>query len=426
MRLGDIPDFGNLSDVKVLFTGHTVAVPFAAELLAEQGAKCICMENPRSPDSARRGPRPYGFLAEHRNELSINLDLSSPLGKEAFFKIIGEIDIFIEGFRPGFYGQGDFSDSALWDVNPRLAIVHVSGYGQTGDADYVGRTSFDGIAQAFSGYMIQNGLRGGDPLRAAPYTADYVCALFAVFGALTAYVGAQRKGEGESVDVSQFESMLKIQYRVPMAYFLEGDLMERWGNAERDYLGLDLFKCMDGASVFVCVCALGPVARLIDVLGIGDSPLVSGAGPIHTLFRDDPVSEYINAKLTAFCLEHTAEEVNRIFNREGIPCSFVNDMRTLAADPHVKERECFIEWDDARFGRLKGVGIIPKMSRNPGRIWDGAHDFGQDNRDVMREAGITDVQLEALHEQGICIDGDSSGGYDVECLNRKVPDGFVD
>ncbi|HEX9013359.1 MAG TPA: CoA transferase, partial [Anaerolineaceae bacterium] len=190
----DVPKFGMLSGLKVFSTGTVVAAPYAASLFAENGATVIHAESTASPDTCRSIK--YAWNQEHRNELGMALDIPSPEGKEIFLKLCQWADIWIESSRGGTYARWGLADEVIWERNPRLVIVHVSGFGQEGDPDYTCRESSDPIDQAFGGYMSINGMPAPEPpLRAVPYASDYVTALNAAWAGLAAYTRAQITGQ---------------------------------------------------------------------------------------------------------------------------------------------------------------------------------------------------------------------------------------
>jgi L-carnitine CoA-transferase len=131
MQMKNIPQFGNLSGVKVLVHGSNVASPFGPSIMAENGATVIQIENSNAGDSGRVYEPPYMFTQERRNVLAMNLNIMSPEGREILLKLIKETDIFFEGNKGGTYEKWGLSDDYLWQVNPKLVIVHISGYGQT-------------------------------------------------------------------------------------------------------------------------------------------------------------------------------------------------------------------------------------------------------------------------------------------------------
>ena len=152
--LKDFPKFGALAGLKILDSGSNIAGPLGGGLLAECGATVIHFEGPKKPDNQRGW---YGYPQNHRNQLSMVADIKSEEGRKIFLDLIKWADIWVESSKGGQYDRLGLSDEVIWEVNPKIAIVHVSGYGQTGDPSYVTRASYDAVGQAFSGYMSLNG-----------------------------------------------------------------------------------------------------------------------------------------------------------------------------------------------------------------------------------------------------------------------------
>jgi L-carnitine CoA-transferase len=189
-------------------------------------------------------------------------------GRELFLKLLGAAHIWMESSKPGAYEQWGLDDETAKRANPRLVITHVSGYGQSGDPDYLGRASYDMIGQAFGGLMYQTGFP--DPLppaRAAPWTADYITALFALWSSLAAYIYAERTGRGQSIDVSQFECIHHTLGGTMIEYFSKGAIRERSGNKATAFQPYDTFQARDG---WVALAAVGQVVfeRVLPVIGL--------------------------------------------------------------------------------------------------------------------------------------------------------------
>ena len=198
--LKDFPKFGALSGLKILDSGSNIAGPFAGGLLSEAGATVIHFEAPKKPDNQRGW---YGYPQNHRNQLSMVADIKTEEGREIFLKLIKWADIWVESSKGGQYDRLGLSDEFIWSINPKLAICHVSGYGQTGVPEYITKASYDAAGQAFSGYMSLNGIEYA--LKTNPYLSDYVCGLTTCWSMLACYVSTTLTGKGESVDVSQYE-----------------------------------------------------------------------------------------------------------------------------------------------------------------------------------------------------------------------------
>ena len=168
MKFYEYPKFGVLSSVNVLMPGTNIAGPYATEIMAEMGAKVIQVEAPNMPCQTRGN---YGYHQDHRNMYSLTLNTRTKRGKEALEKLIAWADIWIESGRPGTYAKNGLSDEHMWSINPKLAIVHVSGYGQYGpDKD---KAAYDVSGQAMGGYMYMNGVSPtSPPLKVNPYLSD--------------------------------------------------------------------------------------------------------------------------------------------------------------------------------------------------------------------------------------------------------------
>src|SRR5208283_4159396 len=210
--------FGPLQGVKIVSTGTLIAQPFAAELAAEMGAEVIQVERPGSGDAgwrtigirfdAKDGSAPVStnFIQERRNVFCVTLDFSKPKGKELFLKLVARADIWMESSKPGSYTRWGLDDASVWKVNPKLVITHVSGFGQSGDPDWVRRASYDIVGQAVAGTMYQTGSPDPEPpMRAVPWIGDYMTAMFTLWSSLAALTYARSTGKGQSIDLAQYE-----------------------------------------------------------------------------------------------------------------------------------------------------------------------------------------------------------------------------
>ncbi|MGH7248827.1 MAG: CoA transferase, partial [Pseudomonadota bacterium] len=211
--------FGPLQGVKIVSSGTLIAQPFAAELAAEMGAEVIQIERPGVGDvgwrsigirlETRDGSPPVAtsWIQERRNVFCVSLDLSKPRGREVFLKLVARADIWMESSKPGTYPKWNLDDAAVWKLNPKLVITHVSGFGQTGDPEYIARASYDIVGQAVAGMMYQTGYPDPTPpTRAAPWTGDYITALFTLWSSLAGLTYARATGKGQAIDLAQYEA----------------------------------------------------------------------------------------------------------------------------------------------------------------------------------------------------------------------------
>lgn len=400
MKRNEMPKFGNLQNVKVLSTGTNIAGPFVGVLFAEQGADVIQLESTLAPDMFRM----FGdaWSVEHRNQRAISLNIPSPEGREVLTRLLKECDILVESSKGGTWTKWGLTDDALWEINPKLVIAHVSGFGQTGDPRYVSRPSFDPIGQAFSGFMAIN----GEPDPAAPYapkpfTCDYITALFTAWAVTAALYRAKETGLGESIDSAQYEVMARIQGNFATEGFNHGVQPPRMGNKDLKSALENVQKCKDGNWVMLALGGYGPLKRVETLWGLGDDP--DFAEPHGVVFKTDgPRAEkFVNAALE-FCRTHTAEEVEKTLVDLDIPCSRIMTYQMMMEDPQYIARETITEWYDPGSERnVKGINTIPKFKNNPSQIFRGGPTYGMDNEDVLSELGFSEEDIKSFYEKKV-------------------------
>jgi crotonobetainyl-CoA:carnitine CoA-transferase CaiB-like acyl-CoA transferase len=400
--------FGPLQGVKVLSTGSVIAQPFAAVLAAQWGAEVIQVENPNVPDvwrtvglglAAKDGSTvSASFLAERRNEFNVQLDMSTPEGREIFLKLAERADIWMESSKPGTYARWGLGDEVVLARNPRLVIAHVSGYGQEGDPSYLGRASYDMIGQAFGGTMYQTGFPETPPTRAAPWIADYITALMCLSATLAAFSHARETGRGQSIDLAQFEAIHAVLGGTMVEYFQLGLVRERSGNKSPAFQPYDVYQCADG-SVVIASPAPTIHEKVCRLLGLDSSdPYWADA---RTAINEVNGLEF-DALLRGWCEERSMADVIDILNEQGIPCAPILSAKDAAEDAHYQARGVHMEWDDDQVGRLRGTGVVPRFSATPGRIWRGSGAGGADNAAVFGELlGYSEAELAGLAEKGV-------------------------
>jgi crotonobetainyl-CoA:carnitine CoA-transferase CaiB-like acyl-CoA transferase len=402
--------FGPLQGVKIVSTGTLIAQPFAAELAAEMGAEVIQIERPGTGDigwrnigvrlKTRNGAPPIAttWVQERRNVFCITLDLSTPRGREIMLGLLARADIWMESSKPGTYPRWGLDDAAVWEKNPKLVIAHVSGFGQTGDPDYVKRASYDIVGQAVGGMMYQTGFPDPTPpTRAAPWTGDYLTALFTLWSSLAGLTYARSTGKGQAVDVAQFEAIHKTMGGTMVEYFQEGVVRERSGNRAQGFQPLDTFQASDG---WVVMGALGEVYnRLLPVIGM--DPADPKWQSARTNLESIEGIEF-DAILRGWIAERTVAEVVRAMTDGKVPCSPIMSSKDIAEDPQYRARQMHIEWEDEQVGKVRGIGIAPRFSLTPGKVVRGSVPIGHDNERVLCGLlGLSASELEALRKDKV-------------------------
>lgn len=400
--------FGPLQGVRILSSGTLIAQPFAGELAAEMGAEVIQIERPEVGDAGWRtigirletrdgGEIATNWVQERRNVFCVTLDLSQERGREIFLKLIPTCDTWMESSKPGTYAKWGITDEALWQINPKLVITHVSGFGQYGEPNYVTRASYDIVGQAFGGMMYQTGFPETPPSRAAPWTGDYITALFTMWSSLAALTHARAYGKGQAIDLAQYEAIHRTLGGTMVEYFQKGVVRERSGNRAQGFQPLDSFQTSDG---FVVIGAIADVFnRLLRAIGFDEKD------PRWQKARNDIESiegiEF-DAMLRGWVAERTTAEVVKHLNEFQVPCSPIMTSRDIAEDPHYRARQMHIEWEDLQAGPVKGIGVVPKFSHTPGKVWRGAPAIGHDNQRIYGELlGLSAGEIEALRRDRV-------------------------
>ena len=401
--------FGPLQGVRILSTGTIIAQPFAAALAAEMGAEVIQIERPGIGDVTRGLGVPLGdgdgspigslWAQDRRNTFYTTLDFAAPQGRELFLRLIAGADIWMESSKAGTYANWGLDDATVLAANPSIVITHVSGYGQTGHPDYLHRVSYDPMGQAFGGTMGITGSPDPEPpMLAAPLAADYTTAQVCLWSSLAAYIYAQRTGQGQVIDLAQYEAVHKVMSGTMIEYFETGIERQRRGNQAGRNQPFGTYQAKDG---WVVIAAIGAVfGRMCRVLEL--DPTDEHWRQARTELESIAGIEF-DAILRGWLEDRTVPEVVEALNAAQVGCSAVMTPQDMAEDPHYQAREVHTEWEDLQLGRtVKGIGIVPKFSETPGKIWRGSTPLGYDNEAVYRRfLGLEDAELEELRKRGI-------------------------
>ncbi|ACL22598.1 L-carnitine dehydratase/bile acid-inducible protein F [Desulfitobacterium hafniense DCB-2] len=398
----DAPQRGALQGVRVVHASMSIAGPFAAALMADMGADVIWVESAKAMDITRYGPGMASQL-DRRNQRTIALNIPTPAGKEIFLRLIRETDIFIEASRGGQYRKWGLTDEVLWEVNPRLVIVHISGFGQTGDNSYTGRASYDPIAQAFGGLMSMNGLPGTRPAPAEVSIADYYTGFLAAYSALAAYIRAQSTGEGDSIDVAQYEAILRCQSGWPLDSWNHTERVYRRGMGNNNNAGFNSYRCGDGKEVYIVLLGVGVVKAALPIFGFTYGTDEFPASGSYKL--DTRGGQKLEAAIEDFCRQRTAREVEEILRSAGVPCSMLMNHEMMPDHPHFLARETITRWQTVDGQSITGQNIVPKLKNNPGHIWRGCPTIGMDTEDILAEAGFSAREIASFYEKNIIKKG---------------------
>ncbi|MFO1195648.1 MAG: CaiB/BaiF CoA-transferase family protein [Burkholderiaceae bacterium] len=397
----DSPSPRALAGLKVLELGQLIAGPFAAKTLADFGADVLKVEPPGSGDPLRRwrmlkDGTSVWWQVQSRNKRSLALDLRTPDGQSIVRRLAAEADVLIENFRPGAMEAWGLAPDDLVAANPRLIVLRVSGYGQTGP--YRDRPGFGVVAEAMGGLRHLTGEPGRVPVRVGVSIGDTLAALHGVIGILLALEHRHASGRGQVVDVALYEAVFNCTESLLPEYSAFGAVREPAGSALPGIAPTNAYRCADGGYALVAGNGDSIFRRLMTLIGrddLGADPsLADNAG------RAARAAE-LDEAIGAWTATRTVEEVLRRLEGASVPAGRIYTAADIAADAHYRARGMLdeITMDDG--SRLTVPGIVPKLSATPGRHRRNAPALGQDSEQVLRELGLSDAQVAGLRARGI-------------------------
>jgi crotonobetainyl-CoA:carnitine CoA-transferase CaiB-like acyl-CoA transferase len=395
---------GALSGIRVVEVANFLAGPFVGTLLGEFGAEIVKVEQPGTGDPFRRfGTQTEAgdslfFLSENRNKKSVTLDLRKPAGAALLKKLAAEADVLCENFQPGTMERWGVGWDALRAVNPRLVMVRISGYGQTGP--YSDRPGFGRIANAFGGLSFLAGFPDRPPVTPGSATiADYLAGMFGAFGALVALRDRDRTGEGQMIDIGLYETVFRILDELAPAFHATGYVRQRMGPGTVNAVPHSHFPTKDGRWVAIACTNDKIFQRLADLMG---RPEVGGAGIYGTTAQREAAREAVDAMVSAWSSTLTRDELLAACGRGQVPCGMVAAIDEIFADPHYAARRNIVEVDDPRAGRLAVPGVVPALSGSPGRIEALGPALGSHNDEIYGDLlGLSREERARLAAEGV-------------------------
>lgn len=396
---------GPLSCLRVLDASTILAGPLCCQILGDFGADVIKIEHPVKGDSLRehgasKDGVPLWWKEISRNKRVIGLSLSVPDGAAVFRRLVKTADVLVENFRPGTLERWGVGPDVLAADNPRLVIVRVTGFGQTGP--YAGRPGFGTLAEAMSGFAHLTGEADGPPMLPAFGLADSIAGIAASSAAMMALyhrdAGEQASGTGQVIDLSLLEPIMTAVGPSPTYYQQLGLIGRRHGNRSANNAPRNTYLTADGSWVAVSTSAQAIAERVMRMVGhpeiIDESWFASGAQRAqHADLLDDYVGKFISSR--------TREQVLEEFERAGAALAPVYDARDLAEDPHVRATDMLTLVPDDDLGGVLQHNVMWRMSDTPGAIRHTGRAAGADTAVVLGELGYSAEELAQLTNDGV-------------------------
>ena len=400
---------GPLAGIRVLDLGTRIGAPFAATLLADLGAEVIKVELPGQGDFMRTiGPFLDGYslfwAVEGRNKKSVTCDLRTPGGQALVKRLVPLADVVVENFQPGTLESWGLGYDTLSALNPGIILTRVSVYGQTGP--YRDRPGLDRNGIALGGLLYITGYPDRPPVRPGVIVSDYLTGVFNAFAIVAALYERDRWARetgaaprGQWVDLSLYESILRVMEHTLAAFDRLGVVREREGNRLANSAPLDNWETKDGK--FVCIIAAGDglFPRLARAMGRED---LLQDPRFTTMARRAEHGEEINGVVAAWCRERTAREVQDVLEAHQVPFGVACSVADIFADPQVRAREDIVAVDDPVIGTVRMQGVYPRFARTPGAIRSGAPRLGEHNEEIYRGLlGLSAEEIDALRRDRV-------------------------
>jgi formyl-CoA transferase len=391
---------GPLAGLKVLEMGQLIAGPFAAKTLADFGADVIKIEPPGAGDPLRKwrllkDGTSVWWQVQSRNKRSLALDLKDRDAQQIVRRLAAESDVLIENFRPGAMEGWGLAPADLLAANPRLVVLRVSGYGQTGP--YRDRPGFGVVAEAMGGLRHLTAEPGRVPVRVGISLGDTLAALHGVIGILMALQERQRSGRGQVIDVALYEAVFNCMESLLPEYSAFGAVRGAAGSALPGIAPSNAYLCSDGGYALIAGNGDSIFKRLMAVIErpdlAADPALADNSGRVARVAE-------LDAAIGAWTAQRSVDDVLRALDEASVPAGRIYTVADIAADPHYRARGMLqaLRLDDG--SELTVPGVVPKLSRTPGSHRRNAPQVGQDTDAILAEVGLTQEQITELRRRG--------------------------
>jgi len=370
---------GPLQGLRALELGTLLAGPFCGQLLGDLGAEVIKIEPPGQGDPMRvwgrqkAGEPSLWWPVIARNKKAITLDLRQADGQALLLELAARSDFLLENFRPGTLEKWNLGWDRLHAANPRLIMIRVSGYGQTGP--YAARAGFGAIGEAMGGLRYVVGNPGSPPARVGISIGDSLAATFACVGALAALNQRERSGQGQVVDSAIYEAVLGMMESLVTEYDKTGYIRERTGAILPNVAPSNVYPTSDGL-VLIAANQDTVFRRLCEAMG--DAALADDPRYANHQARGARQAE-LDALIGVWSAGRTTADVLGLMDKAGVPAGQIYRAPDMLADPHFAAREAIVEVPHPQFGKIRMQNVVPKLSATPGGIRAPSPALGEHN-----------------------------------------------
>lgn len=385
-----------LSRFTILDLTRVRSGPAAVRQFADWGANVIKIEEPGDmPDDKPGGSAQFAdYQNTHRNKRSVTLNLKNPKGRALFLEMVKQADVVVENYRPNVKFKLGIDYESLKQVNPRIILSSVSGFGQ--DGPYKDRPGLDQIAQGLGGVMSVTGEPGRGPMRAGIPIADLTSGLFCAIGTMVALLEREVSGQGQWVQTSLLQAQVWMMDFQIMRWLMNKEIPGQSGNDHPTSSPTGVFKTSDG---YINIAAMGTemYVRLVTVLGV---PEMASDPRYQTLQLRAKNRPQLNADIAAVTMQNTTKFWIDLLNKEGVPCGSIKNVQETMEDPQVQHLGMAKSLQHPKLGEISVVGQAVILSRSKRDVFTAAPDRGEHNDEVYAEFGVSPERIATLRQEG--------------------------
>jgi CoA:oxalate CoA-transferase len=397
---------GALSNIRVLDLSHVLAGPTATMILGDLGAEVIHVEPPQGDDAREYGPfvkkvdknHSAYFISLNRNKKSIVLNLKQDKGKGILRELIKISDVMVENFRPGTMTALGFSWEEVQKINQKIIYASISGFGHEALPGYANRPAYDIVAQAYSGLMSITGHENGPPTRVGSSIGDIMAGHQAAIAILAALFHRTLTGKGQHYDGSMVDGLFSIMENAVVRYTANGEIPKPLGTAHPTITPFQAFPTKEDW-IIIAIGSDKLWAQLCMVLNRKD--LIRDTRFNTNNLRTKNREACINI-LTKELEQKTAAQWAAVFEKEGVPCSLVNNIKQICEDPQIQLRNMLVEIDQKEVGKIKIAGSPIRLSETPGTVYRSAPALGEHTAEILSSwLKKTKTEIASLRKEGV-------------------------
>lgn len=391
-----------LNNIRVIDLTRVISGPHCTMILGDLGAEIIKIEKPGTGDISReyspfyQGHSTY-FMTHNRNKKSITLNFRHPDALDIIYRLISDADILVENFKAGTLEKMGLAPEKLLEMNPRLIITRISGFGQ--DGPYSSLPCFDAVAQSLTGLMDMTGFPDAPPVMMGSYVCDFSAGLYGVIGTLAALHSREQTGKGQVVDVSLLDCACSLTHSAIMNYFMLNEVTTRNGNQDRAAWPASFYPTKDHKLIYIHAGQDPAFAAFCHISG-------------NESYAEDPEYMHLNGRknhirvcdqlVSEWTCNHTLNEIMSMCRENNIPCAPVNTVKEMVSDPQLLHRNMICDMYDNNLGTIKTTGPVLKMSETPPKIQYSAPEIGEHNYEIYHDRlGYSEQELAMLKATGV-------------------------